>query len=98
MSQAAFHNRAKCVIVLTRRIFYLLPKLNTIKEVSTAIEKEVKEKGSTLWGLFNGITYYTNHIANHKTTKEDYVMTGSGYEKNRLGFNEIMRWTEEELV
>lgn len=77
---------------------YSTRKLGTVKEVSSAIEREIKEKGSTLWGLFNGITYYTNHVAPHRSTKEEHIMTGSGYETNRLGFEEIMKWTEEELV
>lgn len=77
---------------------YSTRKLNIITDVKNSIEREVKEKGATLWGLFNGITYYTNHVASRKTSKEDYVMTGGGYNTNRLGFQEIIKWTEEELT
>lgn len=77
---------------------YSTRKLNIIKDVHNSIEREVKEKGATLWGLFNGITYYTNHIASRRASKEDYVMTGGGYNTNKKGFDEIMKWTEEMAI
>jgi phage/plasmid-like protein (TIGR03299 family) len=36
---------------------------NKLIQVNNAIEKEIELEGATLWGLFNGITRYTNHIA-----------------------------------
>jgi len=35
---------------------------NKIYGFNTAMRKELTSKGTTLWGAFNGITYYYNHI------------------------------------
>ena len=42
-------------------------KENTLKEVENAIKKETSVLGNNLWGLFNGITYYTTHEVDSKT-------------------------------
>ena len=52
-------------------------KKNKFKNVSYAIEKELENKGKTLWGLFNGITYFTNHM-NVKKDKDKNLMFGTG--------------------
>ena len=69
-------------------------KINTMKTVAATIEGELDAKGSTLWGLFNGVTYYTNHIAQN-SDKDDYVMLGGGYKTNLSAFNEVMKWIDE---
>jgi len=73
---------------------YSTRKVNTMKTIASTIESELDAKGNTLWGLFNGVTYYTNHIAS-KGDKEDYVMLGGGYNTNLSAFNEVMKWIEE---
>jgi len=35
---------------------------NKIYGFNTAMRKELTSKGNTLWGAFNGVTYYYNHI------------------------------------
>lgn len=35
---------------------------NRLYDLSGAIQRETNEKGSTLWGLFSGLTYYTTHL------------------------------------
>jgi phage/plasmid-like protein (TIGR03299 family) len=70
-------------------------KINQLKAVSTSIETEIKLEGATLWGLFNGITRYTNHVAAKPDNKIDYLMTGGGYRTNLVAFDTIMKWISE---
>lgn len=60
------------------------------------IATEKNLAGDSLWGLFNGITRYTNHETKHKGTKDDHLMTGKGYKQNLMTFNEIVKWMEEQ--
>jgi phage/plasmid-like protein (TIGR03299 family) len=66
---------------------------NKLIQVNNAIEKELELEGATLWGLFNGITRYTNHVAPTKD-RASYLMTGAGYDTNALAYDEIMKWVE----
>lgn len=71
-------------------------KKNQLLKFSDAIEQELDHKGETLWGLFNGVTYYTNHVApNEKQNRQEYIMTGTGGEKNLIAFKTIMSWINE---
>ena len=54
-----------------------------------AIQTEIKLEGNTAWGLFNGITRYTNHYASKKS-KEEYVMGGMGYNTNMIAYDTII--------
>ena len=70
-----------------------------LESVAKAIEIEIGLEGATLWGLFNGITRYTNHVANVKEgRREEYLMTGAGYDTNLVAFETIMKWVEENSV
>lgn len=42
-------------------------KKNRLHDLSGAINKEMKQKGETLWGLFSGVTYYTTHLMSGDT-------------------------------
>jgi len=70
-------------------------KLNILKKVNEAIDKEIQLEGNTLWGLFNGITRYTNHMATEPDNKDSYLMAGGGYRTNLVAFDTIMKWVEE---
>jgi hypothetical protein len=61
-------------------------KKNQINDFGKALSHELGAKGNTLWGLFNAVTYYTNHIDNKG---EENLMTGSGYKKNLIAFKTI---------
>jgi len=61
-------------------------KKNQIEGFGKALQHELAAKGNTLWGLFNGVTYYTNHIDDKGI---DNLMTGSGYKKNLIAFKTI---------
>lgn len=40
-------------------------KLKHINEMRTVIKSEMNTKGENLWGLFNGVTYFANHLKQH---------------------------------
>lgn len=73
---------------------YSSRKINQMKKVNEVIASELDSHGSSLWGLFNGVTYYTNHVAN-KDAGLEYLMTGGGYDKNLVTFREIMSFISE---
>lgn len=68
---------------------------NQLITLSDAMQVEVRDQGETLWGLFNGVTRYTNHVAAPKDKKEEYVMDGAGYDLNLVAFDEVMAWVEK---
>jgi hypothetical protein len=70
-------------------------KFNKIQKVAQAIEIEKNLEGNTLWGLFNGITRYTNHMITYKGTAADNIMQGQGYNYNLKAFNTIVEWIEK---
>ncbi len=69
-------------------------KINQLQSVNNAIETEINLEGATLWGLFNGVTRFTNHYSKTKN-KEEYIMTGGGYQTNLIAYETIMNWIEE---
>jgi len=73
---------------------YSSRKINQMKEVNEVMSNELDSHGSSLWGLFNGVTYYTNHVSK-KDAGNEYLMTGAGYDKNLVTFREIMSWISE---
>jgi hypothetical protein len=72
-------------------------KINQITNFEKALAKETSEKGSTLWGLFNSVTYYTNHLEKSKAD-EHHLMFGSGYKKNLKAFNIIDQYENDKRV
>lgn len=72
-------------------------KVNQLSEFGTAIHRSIEEQGNTIWALFNGVTRYTNHITapTDSNDKLSYLMDGSGYQKNLIGFNTIMDWIKQ---
>lgn len=41
-------------------------KLNQAEQVELALSREISDVGDNLWGLFNGMTYYTTHVLKQK--------------------------------
>jgi phage/plasmid-like protein (TIGR03299 family) len=65
-------------------------KLNELMRFNDIIDSELISHGNTLWGLFNAVTYKTNHD-DVKTIKSlENVMVGSGYRKNINAYNIII--------
>lgn len=57
-----------------------------LDKINEAIELEFSRTGETMYGLLNGITYYTNHLAELKggVTPEEYIRFKSGAGMNQL--------------
>ncbi len=72
-------------------------KINQINAFAGALNKEIQLEGKTIWGLFNGVTRYTNHIAapSGKEERNDYLMTGGGYKMSNVAYDTIMAWVNE---
>lgn len=58
-------------------------KKNILDAVQESIALEFSRTGSTLWGLVNGITHYTNHVA-RTDDRNDYLLVGGGLKLNDL--------------
>ena len=70
---------------------------NRLDLINEAINIELDLEGKTMWGLFNGVTRYTNHYASKNSptkTKEDYIMNGLGYNININAYDTILGWIE----
>jgi len=67
-------------------------KQNQLIDINKSIQKEMLEKGSTAWGLFNGFTkLYSSNI--------DYIPTsGTEFTKPNLAFNTIVNKLELEVA
>jgi len=70
---------------------------NKLELINNAIDIEFELEGRTMWGLFNGVTRYTNHYASKNTqkSKEDYIMNGAGYNVNINAYDTILGWIEQ---
>lgn len=71
-------------------------KFNIVNQFTGSLQTEIGLEGKTLWGLFNGITRFTNHVAapQEAEKKADFLMTGSGFQMAGAGYDEIMKWVE----
>ena len=56
---------------------------NSAIALKNDIVSEMDKKGDTMWGAFNGVTYYTNHT---QKTKErgTHLVWGTGQRMNQL--------------
>ena len=57
-------------------------KQNILDKINGSIQLEFNRTGSSLWGLVNGITHYTNHVASENKNKVDYLLYDSGATMN----------------
>ena len=67
-------------------------KANQLRQFAQAYTIERDLEGDTLWGLFNAVTRYTNHMVPHSSAedKTGYIMTGGGFDINTNAYNVIM--------
>jgi hypothetical protein len=61
---------------------------NQIQSLTTSIKDETAQKGSDLWGLFNGVTYETNHNQGKDGLKN--VMIGQGAKANKKALDYVL--------
>lgn len=69
-------------------------KIKMLQNVRESIMTQLDLQGNTLWGLFNGVTRYTNHYTNPKN-KDEYIMKGSGYRTNLKAYGIITDYLKE---
>jgi len=65
-------------------------KRNRIESFADALSTEIKLEGSTVWGLFNAVTRYTNHIAAPDKKKTEYLMSGAGYKMSNMTYDMLV--------
>jgi phage/plasmid-like protein (TIGR03299 family) len=65
-------------------------KVNDLSKFNQILESELKSHGSTLWGLFNAVTWKTNHQDVKGDKGLENVMVGTGYRKNLNAYNIIV--------
>lgn len=56
-------------------------KRNILDKINESVELEISRSGGNLWGLFNGITHYTNHVVKsfeNETEQTEYLYTATG--------------------
>jgi hypothetical protein len=63
-----------------------------------AFKIEMDTQGRSLWGMFNAVTRYTNHVAAPSGSKEEYLMTGAGYKLSNMTYETLMSELEKEIV
>jgi phage/plasmid-like protein (TIGR03299 family) len=65
-------------------------KINDISKFKNILDSELVSHGQTLWGLFNAVTWKTNHQDAKEGKSLENVMVGSGYRKNLNAYNIIV--------
>ena len=65
-------------------------KINDITKFKEILDSELNSHGQTLWGLFNAVTWKTNHQDAKQGKSLENVMVGSGYKKNLNAYNIIV--------
>jgi len=71
-------------------------KQNQLIKIDRAIQQEFSLEGENLWGLFNGVTRYTNHTMSPNKTQVDIkesLMVGQGARINKNAYNQIHAFT-----
>ena len=65
-------------------------KINDMAKFNNILEAELQSHGKTLWGLFNAVTWKTNHQDVKQGKSLENVMVGAGYRKNLNAYNIIV--------
>lgn len=92
--QAVLNSMFKVDVSTASRTDVSTRKVNQMQDFARAYDIERQLEGDTLWGLFNAVTRYTNHMASPSNAekKTEYLMTGSGYDINNASYDTIMSW------
>ena len=69
-------------------------KKNQIVEFNNVYTKEITSHGDSLWGLFNAVTYFENHVRVKPEKQLDHIFIGGNSNKMLLTYNEIMSFIE----
>jgi len=67
--------------------------INKAMKLTTRIAEETIQKGRTLWGLFSGVTSYTNRdVRNKRNDILESKMVGSGYKIDNKAYDYVEAW------
>lgn len=61
-------------------------KLNKMDDILSSVRNECDELGNNAWGLFNGITHYTTHVASSRSEDRFGNMFGAKNDMNQTAF------------
>jgi hypothetical protein len=67
--------------------------INRTNDLLGSIASEMKQKGDTLWGLFSGVTHYTNYkmpIPSRENARTESIYTGTGADINNTALQLIL--------
>ena len=95
--QAVINKMFKVDVVKNSQEDISTRRMNQIQSFAQAYNIERDLEGDNVWGLFNAVTRYTNHMAapSEQARKTNYLMTGGGYDINNTAYDTIMGWLEE---
>jgi hypothetical protein len=65
-------------------------KINELTRFNNILDSELQSHGNTLWGLFNAVTFKTNHDDVKAIKSLENIMVGSGYRKNLNAYKIIL--------
>ena len=66
-------------------------KINRFNAIHDAIDVEIESAGKNQWGLFNGITRYTNHVlAPASKDSDNYLIFGSGHKMHQKAYKVLV--------
>jgi len=72
-------------------------KKNQIEKFADSLNTSITEQGRTIWALFNGVTRFTNHVLSEDNNLE-YLMIGGGNRISNIGYEELMKFVEDNTV
>lgn len=72
-------------------------KKNQVLQFAEAYNIERQLEGDTVWGLFNAVTRYTNHMVS-TSDRNQYLMTGGGADINNNSYQTILAWLEQHTM
>lgn len=71
---------------------------NKIATIVECVEAEMVSKGQNMWGLFNGITYYANHVSSEKKVHdEDQRLFRLFYKSENYMMNRALSYCKRSL-
>lgn len=95
--QAVINKLFKVDVANTSRDDISTRRANQIHQFAQAYNIERDLEGDTVWGLFNAVTRYTNHMSApaEASKKQAYLMTGGGHDMNNVAYDTIIKWLDE---
>lgn len=75
---------------------------NMVDKFRSIVESEMSQKGSTLWGAFNGLTYYNTHVRGYKEESRELSNAAGLYAQQTtdifFGLRKAMKKRDNDLA